>query len=330
MKTLHFKTTFYKAYAPFLFKCKKIYAKSLATLWKLSPQQTLQLINYCWDRYLTNKFYLEIPYYPGNKIPLNNIKRNSDTIFILGCGASINEVTDQEWEIISKHDSIGVNYFFSHHFRPTYHMIELGQSKKSMDCLNNHLLRKKERKNELIFLNLRHLLRRENINLDNSNNNLYLYSPSVPKSTSLHLVKRIVKRWFTKPNTLIHHASNLDCTVHFSYQAGYKNIYLLGVDLDKNQYFWDIEDSKKSALKDVKEAAKDDYRISNFNSDPESMHATVDISKTRAVNSLTIIEYLKIINEFIFKKNNINFANCNPKSLLREHFDFIDIKSLDH
>ncbi|MCF2948112.1 hypothetical protein L0668_08345 [Paraglaciecola aquimarina] len=328
MKKLHFKTPFYNFYSPLLFKLRKLHSVLLAKLWALPPEQTKQLILYNWDRYLANKFYSEVPYFPGQKINFNNIKRKSDTIFILGCGASINDLTENEWQIINQHDSIGVNYFYAHHFCPRFHMIELGQSPKSMACLNDHLLSQESRKNEMAFLQMRHLLRRDTVDLDDSNNNLYLYSPSVPKSTSVPLIRHILTRWFNKAGTLIHHASNLDCTVHFAHQLGYKKIYLLGVDLNNNQYFWDLMQANRQAIHDVKAATQDDYRISNFNPDPKAKHATADKKHTASNKSLTIVDYLTIINENIFSPLGIHFATCSPNSLLREHFDYVELSSL--
>jgi hypothetical protein len=85
---------------------------------------------------------------------------------------------------------------------------------------------------------------------------------------------------------------------------------------------------KSQSIIDVKSATQDDYAMSNFNSDPKATHATADKIHTTTNNSLTIIEYLSIINDCIFKKNNIHFATCTPHSLLREHFDFVELDSL--
>lgn len=328
MKNLHFKTPFYRLYSPIFFKFRKFYALLLASCWKTNPDQTKNLISYCWDRYLAKKFYSEISYYPGNRFCFNKVKRNSDTLFILGCGASIEDLSSKDWDIIAQHDSIGVNYFYPHKFRPSFHMIELGQSKLSMDCLNKHLLSKSDRSDEGVFVQFRHILRRDDANLCNTHGNLSLYSPSVPKSTCIELIKNIVRRWYSKPKSLMHHASNLDCTVHFAYQMGYKNIYLLGVDLNNNQYFWDVTTEKNEAIADVKSAVADDYKISNFNTDPKAVHATADKGKAANNKALTIIEYLTIVDRDIFKKEGVSFATCSPNSLLRKHFNYIALDSI--
>ena len=38
-------------------------------------------------------------------------RRRSDTVFVFGSGASLNEISDAEWHRIGQHDVIGLNYF---------------------------------------------------------------------------------------------------------------------------------------------------------------------------------------------------------------------------
>ena len=55
---------------------------------------------------------------PLSQLDLREIK-GSDTVFILGSGTSINEISDERWKGISRHDSIGFNLWFLHPFVPT-------------------------------------------------------------------------------------------------------------------------------------------------------------------------------------------------------------------
>lgn len=332
MKNLHFKTPLYNIYAPYLYKIKQQYSHFLAWKWGLNSEQLSLLKTYIWDQYLSKKLYSEVPHLFGKPFKIKKIKKKykkSDTIFILGCGNSINDLSEEDWLKISKFDSIGVNYFYSHYFMPTFHMIELGASNESAECLNTHLLNLEQRKSEQVFVHLRHLLSNDKIKLNDKFNNLHLYSPSILKGTSKSFVKKIIDRWYGTNNTLIHHASNLDCTIHFAYQMGYKNIYLLGVDLNNNQYFWDTSDMTDNGLVDVIRATDQDYNISNFNRDPKAVHATMDKETTSKCKSFTIIEYLKIVNEQVFKKNNINFATCTSTSLLTKYFKYINLKNIN-
>src|SRR5690554_5249502 len=51
--------------------------------------------------------------------------KNSNILFILGSGPSINEITEDQWTHISACDSIGFNWFLVHSHVPTYYHMEL-------------------------------------------------------------------------------------------------------------------------------------------------------------------------------------------------------------
>ena len=48
--------------------------------------------------------------------------KNSDTLFILGSGESINSI--KIWDKIRKHDSVGFNYFIFNDFVPNFYIFE--------------------------------------------------------------------------------------------------------------------------------------------------------------------------------------------------------------
>ena len=48
--------------------------------------------------------------------------KNSDTLFILGSGESINSI--KIWDKIRSHDSIGFNYFIFNNFVPSFYILE--------------------------------------------------------------------------------------------------------------------------------------------------------------------------------------------------------------
>lgn len=61
--------------------------------------------------------------HPFSSLDVSAIKR-SDTLFILGSGASINQISLTRWEIIRHHDSIGFNFWPIHPFVPTMYFAE--------------------------------------------------------------------------------------------------------------------------------------------------------------------------------------------------------------
>jgi hypothetical protein len=280
----------------------------------LDAEDTQSLIKYFWDRQLARKFATESIYMGAEQFNLKQLPKKSDTLFILGCGSSINNISDSQWKDISENDSLGVNYFYVHPFKPNFHMIELGQSKLSMDCLNKFLLSDAERKNEHVLVQIRHLLMRDEVYLNNDHKNLRFYSPSVPKSRSHIMLERLLQKFY-RTRQLIHHASNLDCAIHLAFLMGYKKVVLLGVDLNSNEYFWEKSNEVNDAFDAIQDAVEDDYKIAQFEIDKKAMHATDSEESAKKCNSLTITDYLKIVYGE-FEKENQQLLNGNPTSRL--------------
>ncbi|TQV83650.1 hypothetical protein [Denitrobaculum tricleocarpae] len=60
----------------------------------------------------------------------NCINRNSDRVFILGSGPSINDLSEGDFEHISKSDSWGFNSWFVHEFVPSVYFTQIEQDKR--------------------------------------------------------------------------------------------------------------------------------------------------------------------------------------------------------
>jgi hypothetical protein len=56
-------------------------------------------------------------------LDLRAVKR-SETLFVLGSGSSINQISAARWEVISSHDSIGFNFWPIHPFVPNMFFLE--------------------------------------------------------------------------------------------------------------------------------------------------------------------------------------------------------------
>lgn len=61
--------------------------------------------------------------------------KTSDTLFVLGSGASINQITEEQWTKIARHNSIGFNFWPVHPFVPTYFMYELPGGAERADVM---------------------------------------------------------------------------------------------------------------------------------------------------------------------------------------------------
>lgn len=60
----------------------------------------------------------------------NSVVRNSECVFILGSGPSINDLSQANFDQISKHDSWGFNFWFVHEFVPQVYFAQIGKARK--------------------------------------------------------------------------------------------------------------------------------------------------------------------------------------------------------
>ena len=126
---------------------------------------------------------------------------------------------------------------------------------------------------------------------------------------------QVLLQKFYRKCQLIHHASNLDCAIHLGFLLGYDKVVLLGVDLNSNEYFWEKSNHSNEAYDAIQKAVEDDYKIAQFEIDKKAMHATDSEEAAKKCNSLTITDYLKIVNKE-FRKDNRQLLNGNPTSRL--------------
>lgn len=322
MPELSFKTAAYKRYSPWLFKICKLKCRLLFKLENINSDEFYSML---WDRYLAKKYLQEawqIGGIPNQKLEW---KKRSNTLYILGCGSSINDVTAQEWQEISNFDSIGVNYFYFHDFVPTAHFIELGLSSEAENAVHKLLLNNPARK-ETIFMQIRHLIR-NNVRLHCSVDRVNLYSPTTMKSRSICSLKSYLERYYypeSVKSPLIHHSSTLDCVINFAVRQGYKKICLVGVDLNNNTYFWDTGATSENNQLAI--AAVDaDYRAANWTRENSVHHATVNKNLNERLNCLDLLSYLSLLKETEFKRHGIEVVIANPKSLLTSLFPYQNI-----
>ena len=86
------------------------------------------------------KYILKNRMYCFNRLSSLDLKGHlkSQAIFILGSSKSINELTEEHWEIISKNSSIGFNGSVFHKFHSDVYVSYI--SPKENDELENHML----------------------------------------------------------------------------------------------------------------------------------------------------------------------------------------------
>lgn len=167
--------------------------------------------------------------------------KKTDTIFLIGSGSSINEITEKQWDIINSYDNMGVNNMFYHpFFIPKSLHLEL----KSYDWViaKDRL----EEKWELGWKNVNYIFPTERAT--------YIADAIGHKNQSKIFVYKYAKRGKHpkvdkghttidanfNPNTVIYKSydSSVSSIIQILYLMGYENIILWGIDMSNSKYFW--------------------------------------------------------------------------------------------
>ncbi len=316
-----FKGKFYRYYAPWLFRFFKLKAR---IQFKANKEDLAAYAAVLWEHFLAWRYQSGAKKINGNLIDPLSWKKKSDKLVILGCGSSINNLSKEEWAEIKTVDSIGVNYFYFHDFVPSAHFIELGKSQTAYNCVHRYLLNNEQR-NEPVFMQIRHLFNSGRVLKCNSER-VSLYSPATMPTRNVNVINSYLKEYYGWRRRLIHHCSTLDCVVNFAVQAGYKEILLVGVDLSDSRYFWDdCQGNDKYA--DAVLACQEDYAAANWSLDKKSVHATADDELNKAMKCLSLIEYMGLLNDTVFKDLGVVVSVANPNSLLTKVFSYVDVNS---
>ena len=242
--------------------------------------------------------------------------KKSDTIFILGSGASINDLTDKDWDTIKKHDSVGFNFWMVHDFVPTYYFFEPCLEDDRHKVFLNLLEQKKHLYSRLpLICNYKYWIDAKK-NFDDFpcevKKSVYLSVRYYFFQTSTLLIKSSLAflslmNFFgvSNLNMIIHHSGTLSAIVMFAALSGYKNIVMVGVDLNSTNYFWD-DDPKK-------------YPVRPRKIEIGKVHFTADKHRRRHY-WIPVTEYLDIFNRIFLRHNCIKLFIGSKKSLLYPQF----------
>jgi hypothetical protein len=167
--------------------------------------------------------------------------RRSDTVFVFGSGASLNDLAGGDWERIAAHDTLGFNWWVHQQFaRADYHLIR-GIPDTDLDAAvwrpqlaeYFRLIRENPLFAQTVFL--------VHTGFRAINGNRAIGYRLLPERNPVFL-------WRTSMGTgppsrsfadgLVHGQSTLLEAVNFAYLLGWRHIVLAGVDLYDRRYFW--------------------------------------------------------------------------------------------
>jgi hypothetical protein len=230
-------------------------------------------------------------------------RKKSDTLFIFGCGYSLNSIPKSEWERISAHDTIGFNWFNHQSFvRCDFFFIrEITSFVHEYRSPFGYIRKMKKYSNlfkKSVFKDTAFILQREWRAVSSKYfAGLGFLSDRAP----VFPYKSVARGQLKEPTAafsdgLVHGPCTLAELVNFATLMGYKKIVLTGVDLYDQRYFWLPQDKTRPELEERKIAATDVY---------PGIRWTVD--------------YFKFIKPYLDRKG-ISVFVYNPKSLLGEIF----------
>jgi hypothetical protein len=192
----------------------------------------------------------------------NELERKSDTAIFFGCGPSINDITEDDWEVLKKYDSWAVNFFLYHTFIvPDFYYRGCGKSDEFFEKFKDHWNDKREGpyENTKFITRSDHRNKIKKMNL-NEVYIVYLYSSWKPAKRLVNrlrgqynfdefemavLEKALEMFKIMKDEVYFYGRATLCFLLVLMYQMGYKEIILYGNDLNSKRYFWSDRDRKE-------------------------------------------------------------------------------------
>ena len=180
----------------------------------------------------------------------------SSTLFVLGSGSSILDLTDANFAHIRQHTSIGINVWAIHPFVPDAYCFETGQETNELgadtDYINVHLRKTlQSTKPVFIFLRPRNSSFLQNMvrppdglkgpQLMYGRANLISGRPANLQADIRRVVRGYRNRK-TPSNLLLDNGASVTRMILLGALQGFRKIVLVGVDLDSRPYFWQSPD----------------------------------------------------------------------------------------
>lgn len=253
--------------------------------------------------------------------------KKSSTVFVLGSGPSVNDLGPEEWSHIAAHDSIGFNYWLVHDFVPTFYFFEpSGDDEKYAVFLK--LLRARETSYEGVPISaeIKHFTSlgqyfgrrsledfpqriRANLYLHTAYNVVTYHRPVVTAALIAWRMLGSYRRF--RFDRLIHHCASVDKMVMFAVLAGYREIVLVGVDLNSTRYFWEEQPWR--------------YAEGPSSAWSGAVHPTVDRVFTRTW-AIPLDQYLNILDRVVLRPLGIALRVSSRKSRLYGRFPLYDVR----
>lgn len=181
--------------------------------------------------------------------------KTSDTVFILGSGSTINDISESEWKHIENRDSFGLNFWPIHEHVPTIHVFELPVNAEQPEFQSSYyeLLQYRCGEYSQVPIVIKDIPRTIG-HLDMGRHppelvsNTYLAEEiRIPWQSSDYRVFNRSIDWFDEHEyfesdgrmiTGLKKRASVSFLIHMAVKMGYDEIVLCGVDMDDSKYFY--------------------------------------------------------------------------------------------
>lgn len=252
-----------------------------------------------------SKYELAIEECSRQNIFLSEPIAKSRTIFILGSGQSINNLTYQDFNIISQHDSIGFNYWLIHDYTPTHYMFQwspdlIAMLKQNIERLSNMNLLVRSIHLPRLSLSSMFDFLPKSVCLSFVPE-LAFHSNCVFDLNQIHILLEALSAFKNNTSFLLvpKFFATIGLIIPWAARNGYTNVILAGFDMDSPGYFWN--NSFYSG------------RSYNF-SLPTEGHAMLHASSS--FMGTTIPDYLAFSSKWYFKSLGVNIYSYKCSNLV--------------
>lgn len=230
--------------------------------------------------------------------------KRGDTIFILGSGPSIADIDDETWRRIRDYDSIGFNYSLLQEHVPTFYLLQ-----DDGVGIKRAIQHQKDRYAAvpILYRNTKYADGRldwDSPELSNVRNNIVYSICEYPISDTSDISPYQWYRFLEIQGLLCHgkigrfipkFRCSLGLLLSLSFQMGYKNIVLCGMDMQSNKHFWN--DPRYAYLHKIKELTiPSDAPINRFTDKdqigitvPEYVVSFADWARSRANVAVSVL-----------------------------------------
>ena len=249
---------------------------------------------------------------------LREASKQRKTLFILGSGESVEDLSAAEWSIVRQNFSIGINAWPLHPFVPDVLAFEpFNEASTDYLQLFEKVLAEERfsRKMPKILLfrpksdldGARYLLLPDHLKV-----NARIYGRYVPNSRNLDTLEKEISaleglqnRGRIAESLLLDSGATVIRLVSLGLRLGFKKIVLLGIDLNGGQYFWEKNPERLIAR-----------GLKNFSPGfTRSIHQTM----SREDKPFIVTEVLNVLNAIMLRRDGSLYAGSS-KSLLAGFF----------